>query len=310
MPPEPFIFICPRCRTRLETCSPEEQYCPKDGLRFPKTGGIWRFLLPEDHTTYQQFIEEYEIIRKAEGRGAPHAAYYRALPYQDLNGTMKRDWRIRAASFDAFLVKILQPLENARRRSLGILDLGAGNGWLANRLAQRGHQVAAVDLASNDFDGLGAHRFYQTRFTPVQADFNRLPLAEGQADLVIYNAAFHYAQSYERTLAETLRVLCPEGQIVILDTPVYREKQSGAQMVREREADFIRRYGFPSNALTSENYLTYARLKALSSQSGLIWQIHRPDYGWRWALRPLLHRLRGRREPAAFLLLAGQRSAA
>lgn len=32
-----------------------------------------------------------------------------------------------------------------------------------------------------------------------------------------------------------------------------------------------------------------------------------PSYGWRWAMRPFLARLRGQREPARFALLVGQR---
>jgi hypothetical protein len=78
-------------------------------------------------------------------------------------------------------------------------------------------------------------------------------------------------------------------------------------MVREREAAFQRAYGFPSNALASEGYLSEARLAALATALGLRWRRIAPFYGWRWALRPLLARLRGRREPARFLVLVGTR---
>lgn len=301
-----FAFACPHCQTALEQGAPDEMRCPRDGLRFKRVEGIWRFLLPEREAHYGKFVREYEIVRRAEGRGAGDPAYYRALPYQDLSGRMRADWQIRAASFDLFLAEVLAPLEKDSP-PLRILDLGAGNGWLSARLAQRGHAVAAVDLISNDFDGLGCYRYYETVFTPVQAEFERLPFAAGAADLLVFNASLHYAVDIGTTLRAALRVLGPgqSSRLVILDSPVYRDAASGAQMVREREAQFEQRYGFPSNALASENYLTYVRLHELERELGLSWQLLTPAYGLRWALRPLKARLLGRREPASFHVIVG-----
>jgi SAM-dependent methyltransferase len=186
---------------------------------------------------------------------------------------------------------------------LKILDLGAGNGWLANRLAQRGHLVAAIDLMTNSFDSLGAYIHYEAPFIPIQADFDHLPFTDGSDasigdastgfDLIIFNASFHYSTCYEKTLQETLRVLRPQGLVVLLDSPLYRDPASGEQMVREREACFTRQYGFPSNALSSQNYLTYERLESLAVQFSLDWRRYRPRYGLRWALRPWKARLLG-----------------
>ena len=78
-------------------------------------------------------------------------------------------------------------------------------------------------------------------------------------------------------------------------------------MVQEREAQFKEKYGFASDNLQSENYLTYARLKELSQELKLRWQIIRPFYGLRWILRPLVATLLRRREPAKFHLIVGKR---
>ncbi len=304
----PFSFTCPRCRGALQPLGPEALTCPAEGLRFDCLDGIWRFLLPERQAHYAQFIREYETVRRQEGRGAADSAYYRALPYRDLSGRLSADWRIRAASFEAFLKRVLAPLERRTGRPLAGLDLGAGNGWLSGRLALRGHAVAAVDLAVNNFDGLGCHQFHAAPFTPLQAEFDRLPLPDQAFDLVVFNASLHYSESYPDTLSESLRVLRPGGKLVILDSPVYRQADSGAQMVREREAQFSRQYGFPSNTLKSENYLTYTGLKKLGEVLRVHWEFVTPAYGLRWRLRPIWARLRGAREPAKFHVIVGEKA--
>ncbi len=302
-----FQFACPICRTPLASLTADRLRCSTDGSIYDRRDGIWRFLPPDRQAHYEQFMREYQIVRQAEKRGSPDDAYYRALPFADLTDQFSADWQIRARSFRAFLRDVLQPLERAQQPPLHVVDLGAGNGWLSYRLAQRGHCVAAVDLIDNPFDGLGAHVHYDAAFTPVQAEFDRLPFIDCHVDLVIYNASLHYSTRYETTLGDALRVLQPAGQIVILDSPVYRSASSGAEMVREREAAFIQMVGFASNALPSENYLTDQRLSDLGETLHLRWQFIQPFYNWRWSLRPLKARLLRRREPARFIVIAGQR---
>jgi SAM-dependent methyltransferase len=250
---------------------------------------------------------EYEAVRQAEGRGSPDPAYYRRLPGTHPTDPFHTDWQIRRRTYAALLRFVLAPLEQQRGRPLRLLDLGAGNAWLAYRMAQRGHIPAAVDLRTGSLDGLGAHIYYDAAFTPVQADFDQLPFAGQQADLVIYNAALHYSTDYFLTLREGLRLLAPGGVLAVLDTPIYRDARSGEAMAQERQARFCERFGFRSDALPSENYLTWGRLESLGRELGVAWQIRRPFYGLRWMLRPWLARLRGKREPAQFALLIGSK---
>jgi SAM-dependent methyltransferase len=290
-----------------------------------------------------QFRREYRIVRRAEGWGSWDAAYYRALPYQDLTRRFVGIWRIRARSFDAFVAKVLEPLErwprdaDARRvessmdsggrddgwvrraraspargvgagsRHLQILDLGAGSGWLAHRLALRGHVVTALDILDDPLDGLGAARHFASAFSAVLAEFDHLPLPATCVDLVIFNASLHYSTNYACTLRESLRVLRPRGTLVILDSPMYSDPTSGTRMVLEREARFFATYGFMSNALPSEHFLTPARLDDLAGELGIDWQVHRPGLDWRSAVSRTFGGLRARREPAQFPVIAGTR---
>jgi len=301
------LFVCPRCRTKLERSTPDRLTCPQDGLEFGEVNGIWRFLLPEGEAHYARFIADYEAIRRNEQRGSTSPDYYRALPFKDRSGRYRSDWRIRARSFNVLVKNVLTRLQNPLERSLKILDLGAGNGWLSNQLSAQGDRVIAVDLLVNEQDGLGAWKYYDHSFIPVQAQFDHLPVTDRFADAVIFNASLHYAEDYTKTLKEALRVLSNTGLIVIMDSPVYRRSASGDQMVEERKRDFLRRYGIASDSLQSENYLTYTRLKELAGHFNLTWKFITPFYNLRWTFRPLLAFLLRRREPAKFHLIVGKR---
>jgi len=257
-----------------------------------------------------QFVREYRMIRRAEGWGSGDAAYYRALPYQDLSGRFSSIWRIRARSYDTFVGCVLQPLEKSAPHALRVVDLGAGSAWLAYRLAQRGHWVIALDVLDDPLDGLGATRHYGPASTlrPILAEFDHLPMHAGQVDLAIFNASLHYSTDYRHTLLEALRVLRLRGTLVILDSPMYSDPTSGLRMVRERETRFLATYGFASNALASQHFLTPARLDAVGADVGIRWRMHLPGLDRRSAIARKRGGLRARREPARFPVIEGTRA--
>jgi SAM-dependent methyltransferase len=275
--------------------------------------GIWRALSPERIDHFRKFIADYELIRAAEGRGSTQSEYYLGLPFKDISGRNRDQWAIRARTFHAMERSIVAPLAEHNQRPLRILDLGAGNGWLSYRLALRGDLPIAVDLLTNDQDGLGAAIHYnkhiQPLFARVQADLDRLPFPSSIFDLVIFNASFHYSENYERTFAEALRCTRSGGSIVIADTPWYAEEESGRRMVEEKHKHFSATYGFASDSISSLEYLTPDRLHRLKNVFQLEWSCIKPFYGVRWSLRPLRAKLEGRRPPSQFRIYAARVSA-
>ncbi len=302
MPETRIEWACPRCRQPLPPRS--RQHCSGCRLNFEETEGILRFL--PSHRRQDPFIREYETIRRAEGRELS-PAQYRALPFVEGSSRRSAEWGIRAETFRTFEAA-LRKWKKDRSEPLLACDLGAGNCWLSNRLALEGLHVAAVDVVKNDFDGLGCRRYYRSAFISVEAEFDRLPFQGSQFDLAVFNASLHYSTDYRITLQEALRVLRPEGRIVVLDSPIYSDPESGRQMVKEREQFFQHKFGFPSNALQSEHFLTFERLEALARELGLTWQQLRPAYGFRWHVRWWRESLFGGREPARFRVLVGTRS--
>ncbi len=296
-------FVCPICGGKLIRSNPEALFCSHDQLFFHRENGIWKLMAPQRLEYYKKFVQDYEKIRFAEGRGASGQQYFDALPYIKGNNDLARQWQIRSISLRKFISSILKPFESQHPKGGVILDLGAGCCWFSNILAKRGHLVGAVDLLTNQFDGLGCHQFFSGDFVPIQAEFDHLPQASHSVDMVIYNASFHYSEDYFQTLEEALRILVPNGLIVIIDSPIYSDPASGSQMVIERTKEYVHKYGVPSNSLASENYLTYNGLETIAKKLKLTLNYCTPFYGLAWEIKPWRAKALGQREPARFHII-------
>lgn len=301
---------CPRCAGRVETSSEWQSFiCEGCGFLLKLHDGIWCALSAERADYFSRFIADYQMIRAAEGRGSNTEDYYLGLPYKDVSGNNSAQWKIRACTFTCICRYILPKLQNGAR----ILDVGAGNGWMSYRLAQMGFHPAAIDLLINDQDGLGAAKRYRSHlanlFPCFQAESNRLPFVSEQFDAVIFNASFHYAESYKTVLGEALRCLKSGGIVLIADTPWYSNQANGERMLEERRATFLHRFGTASDSIPSLEYLTDDQLSELEQLFNIRWERYTPFYGIRWALRPIIARMHGRRQPAWFRIYSARKTA-
>ena len=302
---------CPACHRSMGTFTSYDvkarPTCSGCAFVLLNEDGVWNALPREREQYFGHFIAEYQSVRAAEGRGSSRSEYYLALPYQDLSGRNRWQWRIRSRSFRFFEQRVFPGIERSYHRALDVLDIGAGNCWLSYRLALRGHRPVAVDLIDNAEDGLRAARHYfahlEKPFPIFKAEMDRMPFSDGQFDLAVFNASIHYAEDYHRALQETLRCLRRPACLAILDSPVYRDNESGRRMVNERKAAFKRRFGFASDSIPSREYLTADHLGELARAFNLTWNVQEPWYGLGWAIRPLKARLLGRREPSKFFVM-------
>ena len=261
----------------------DDLLCASCGFVFERRGGIWNALAPERLAYFEQFVRDYQAIRASEGRGSSGAHFYLALPYRDLTGRNAWQWKIRARTYRYLERKILPGIETGHSGGLDVLDMGAGNCWMSYRLALRGHRPVAVDLLTNDQDGLGAARHYfnylSAPFPRFQAEMDRLPFDSAQFDLVVFNASLHYSEDYSRTLGEAIRCLRTSGQLLILDSPFYHREESGERMIEERREEYRRKYGFASNSICSREFLTPTILEVLARNHCVSWRILKPWYG-------------------------------
>ncbi|NDJ86942.1 MAG: class I SAM-dependent methyltransferase, partial [Chloroflexi bacterium] len=101
------------------------------------------------------------------------------------------------------------------------LDVGTGGGLFAKAFAQRGAQVAGVDISP---EMLAAARSFLPEGDFRQAPAEALPFADDSFDLVFMGHVFHEVDDYVKALKEARRVSF--NRIAILEWP-YREHKHG-----------------------------------------------------------------------------------
>jgi hypothetical protein len=106
-----------------------------------------------------------------------------------------------------------------------------------------------------------------------------------------------------------MRCVKTGGTLIISDTPWYAHEESGRQMLAERRASFMQEHGTAADSIDALGYLTDGRLRRTESALSIHWDVHRPWYGLRWFMRPLVAKLRRRREPSKFRLYAAHKGA-
>lgn len=255
-------------------------------------------------SSQERWERAYAALREREGRSDPEARL--ARPYLT-KGPLAAQWRIRSRTYDRFVAAVLVPLERERGRPLSILDLGAGDGWLAARMAGRGHRAVALDIRLDGIDGLaGGAPFARTirgGFSRLAASFEALPAPGAAYDLAVFNASIHYAADLSRVLSEARRAVRKGGQIVLLDSPFYRSAKAGEAMVRQkkqRTRETLPDLAEGLLARPSIEYLTRARLAAAASPWDLAFRRIRVLYPLSYELRSVHALLRRDRPPSRF----------
>jgi SAM-dependent methyltransferase len=127
-----------------------------------------------------------------------------------------------------------------------VADLGAGEGTLAQLLAQRAEKVIAVDLSPKmvEFGQQLATRNGLTNLEYRLGDIEAPPIEDSSLDLAIFSQALHHAEHPQRALDAAFRILKPGGRLVVLDLLQHHFEEA-----RELYAD--RWLGFSESDLAS-----------------------------------------------------------
>src|SRR5207302_3754261 len=157
-----------------------------------------------------------------------------------------RSWKAIAET----LLKLIPPMV--------IADLGAGEGTIAQLMAQRARKVIAIDNSEKmvEFGEELARKHGIANLEYRLGDLEDVPIRTGTVDLAFLSQALHHAVHPERAIAEAWRILKKGGRIAILDLSRHHFEEA-----RELYADLW--LGFTE--LELERFLTGAGFKKVET---------------------------------------------
>lgn len=160
--------------------------------------------------------------------------------FDELAGRFGKDY-VPGRSWKALAEALIKVLNYKQ-----VADLGAGEGTLAQLLAQRAEKVIAVDISPKMVEfgqALAARNGLQNLEYRI-GDIENPPIDEASLDLAILSQALHHAEHPQRALDAAFRILKPGGRLIVLDL-----LQHGFGEARELYAD--RWLGFSESDLAS-----------------------------------------------------------
>jgi ubiquinone/menaquinone biosynthesis C-methylase UbiE/DNA-binding transcriptional ArsR family regulator len=100
-----------------------------------------------------------------------------------------------------------------------VADLGAGEGTLAQLLAQRAEKVIAID-SSEKMVEFGAAIALKNGYSNLEyrlGDIQSPPIDDDSVDLCLFSQALHHASKPKKALTEAFRITRPGGRVVVMD---------------------------------------------------------------------------------------------
>jgi SAM-dependent methyltransferase len=182
----------------------------------------------------------YLRVREKEGRLYPDDVASR-LPDISTNRPLRDEWRARADSLRRllrYLGRLPQPLS--------ILELGCGNGWLSNRIGLLpGIRVWGLDRTGIELTQ-AARLFNAENVAFLSADIFTPPFSPGSFDIILLASVIQYFPDLPALIRSLCPLLAPQGEIHLLDSPLYTEAQIAS--ARARTLDHYVALGFPEMA--------------------------------------------------------------
>ncbi len=194
---------------------------------YKKVEGVYVLSEPDS-----RFEENYIALRLKENWISDIDTLH-SLPDVSKQNVNYKFWMMRkdtAKRFEKYLSQKNTPTK--------ILDLGCGNGWFTNMLAQhtQAEIVCGVDINITELKQ-AATTFSSKKTHWLYADIFQAELPENYFDVITLNASFQYFFNAEVTIQRLLALLKSDGEIHILDTPFYSMPEIAK--AKERSANYF-----------------------------------------------------------------------
>lgn len=182
---------------------------------FKKSDGV--FVSTTAFEKFAPFETAYLNIREREKR-ILSIDEIKQLPYPNKTSIDYELWKIRRKNILRFLNYL-----SKRKNGLKILDIGCGNGFFTNLMAEKRNKVLGVDVNLTELKQ-AAMAFTNQDIQWYYADILNDTLPEKEFDLITFCTSFHYFENPQLLLKTCFSLLKKDGEIHIIDSPFYDEE--------------------------------------------------------------------------------------
>lgn len=187
------------------------------------------------------FEKKYIVIRSLENRLATDEELSK-LPEIAAEHPHWREWSVRKRS----AARLVRYLGN-RKRTLDLLDVGCGNGWLTHHLAEiPGTRVTGVDINFTELQQAARVFSNDPNLRFIHGDIRSGILGERQFCCIVFAASIEYFPSLKKIVHYALSYLRPGGEIHIIDSPLYRPER--IETAKRQSQAYFASFGYPEMA--------------------------------------------------------------
>lgn len=269
-------MLCPRCSSKLNdhlTCESHHS--------FQLHNGVPALVTPEFKQRLDVFTDNLVKYRQQEENRKIKESLFDELPF---TRDVPQAYLWNAKQLDLEFIEQF----TAGKKGLRILEVGAWNGWLSNRLSKSGHRVWAIDYLNDEYDGLGAHKHYTNQeWRPLQVDLNDLSLFKDEKfDLIIVNRCSIFFTNPFSTFDFLKTLLCDQGSLLITGLQIFKNWKREKERIETMKKVFFENHGFEMFMFPIKGYFNKDNLRELSASGFRI--VHFPHNWKNWVKRNLL----------------------
>jgi ubiquinone/menaquinone biosynthesis C-methylase UbiE len=177
----------------------------------------------------QDFTEQYISLRQKEGRIYSDEEL-RLLPIISKSNPLEKEWKIRERS-SSHLTEYL----SVKKTRLDLLEIGCGNGWLSNRLAE----VKEIKVVGMDINGPELEQAKKVFAKPnLQFKYGRLgdaDFGDQMFDIILFASSIQYFPSLPNIIRNCMSFLTVNGEIHIIDSHFYSKNEKVKARARSQE---------------------------------------------------------------------------
>lgn len=151
------------------------------------------------------------------------------LPDVDEDHVHKHEWKVRKASCNRLTKYLLH-----KKKPLRILEVGCGNGWLSYHLSQIPlSDVVGLDVNLPELQQAARVFAATPNINFIHGDLD--DIKDQKFDVIVFAASVQYFHSFSDIMKSALEHLTEEGEIHIIDSHFYEEKEVAYARQRSRE---------------------------------------------------------------------------